>query len=243
MNFYTALELLETARNKSAGKPIGRNTRLIWVDDHTIGLTLHDNIIVYYHDDMSITLDSCGWQTVTTKDRLNNFTPFSIYQRSRQWYVQADDKEFLFKDGMKLYQTACGWATENAMTENEYNETKQLEKKIDKFADKFADTLPVNLPSGGDCWYCVMGNENGETMGDLSGDHDHLMSHIEEEYFVPALLMNAVREAGWTDFGIQMSGIFNYTNPDVNKWRRTQAKRALKNYMITRLIQKRKVVA
>ena len=34
----------------------------------------------------------------------------------------------------------------------------------------------------------------GKALGDALNDTDHLLSHIEEDYFVPSLLWNALRE-------------------------------------------------
>jgi hypothetical protein len=51
-----------------------------------------------------------------------------------------------------------------------------------------------------------MRDQNGNTLGDQ--DPDHLLQHIEEDYFVPSLLVNALKERGvnehaigaWLDF-------------------------------------------
>jgi hypothetical protein len=70
------------------------------------------------------------------------------------------------------------------------------------------DVLP--LPSGGDCWYCVMTVLHpesqphrpiltDETLGDrigYSNPDNHLMSHLQEQYIVPSLLVSALREYG-----------------------------------------------
>ena len=54
-----------------------------------------------------ITLSSCGWETVTTKSRLNAvldvfFTGFGIWQNDFTWYIgQGGDKDEFF-DGYKI---------------------------------------------------------------------------------------------------------------------------------------------
>lgn len=46
----------------------------------SIALKLHDTDVVTYHPDGSITLDTGGWFTVTTKDRMNNAIPHGTWE-------------------------------------------------------------------------------------------------------------------------------------------------------------------
>lgn len=59
--------------------------------------TLHDNMIASYADNRLL-ITSSGWETVTTKARLNAILnafnlPFSIVQRDYQWYLKNNDTE------------------------------------------------------------------------------------------------------------------------------------------------------
>ena len=79
-----------------------------------ITVKYHGNSIVNLYPDGTITLNSCGWHTSTTKERLNWFLPFGItlYQHNYRWIVQrwhwSDaygriiDEETLFADGMAV---------------------------------------------------------------------------------------------------------------------------------------------
>ena len=58
-----------------------------------------------------------------------------------------------------------------------------------------AGELPA--PSGGDCWCCSMKNEKGICLGDLSDNNQHLLDHMKERYYVPSLLVNAIKEKGY----------------------------------------------
>jgi hypothetical protein len=81
------------------------------------------------------------------------------------------------------------------------------------------------MPSGGDCWYCALSQDTGritptggglQPMGDnmptvhedgsttMQANHDHLLNHMEERYYVPSLAVNALRERGYKDVGIYM---------------------------------------
>jgi len=57
-------------------------------------MKLHGNAIAYLYNDVKRTLSitNCGWQTVTTKDRLNALKGVSIYQKNFVWYL--NDKEW-----------------------------------------------------------------------------------------------------------------------------------------------------
>lgn len=51
--------------------------------------------------------------------------------------------------------------------------------------------------TAGDCWYCLMRGEDGTTLGDSSASHEHLISHIEEDYRMASLAINALEECGY----------------------------------------------
>jgi hypothetical protein len=48
-------------------------------------------------------LRSGGWETVTTKERINRFANCRLYQRRHVWYIDArDGKPVEFADGMTI---------------------------------------------------------------------------------------------------------------------------------------------
>ena len=75
---------------------------------------LHDNLIAIITDIKTdswqrndIELSSCGWETVTTKSRLNAllaYTPWKIVQKNFEWFVHSSmtNKMMPFYDGIKL---------------------------------------------------------------------------------------------------------------------------------------------
>jgi len=108
MNWNKAQTLMESARDKSKGKPIANNTRLyetknsLMLDTGGIGgyeIRLHGNVIMKIFLDC-IEISDGGWRTLTTKTRLNQFLPsgFSVYQRDWQWYLKHGDNEYVFGD-------------------------------------------------------------------------------------------------------------------------------------------------
>lgn len=54
-------------------------------------LKLHGNAIAYLYNDPKRTLSitSAGWQTATTKERLNAIPGVNIHQKNRQWYLNG----------------------------------------------------------------------------------------------------------------------------------------------------------
>lgn len=79
-------------------RPLLNNTRLVRVDADTIAVALHGTFVVTYHRSGRVTVDSGGWRTVTTKDRINRFAPVHVQQRRGEWYVG----DGAFRDGMQV---------------------------------------------------------------------------------------------------------------------------------------------
>ena len=69
------------------------------------GVQLHDTEIVRINTDGDITLDSGGWETLTTKERINQFLPNrTLYQKDYTWYIwnRKTDETIEFYDGMTI---------------------------------------------------------------------------------------------------------------------------------------------
>lgn len=79
----------------------------------SFGLLLHGHLILTWHHDGRVVLDSCGWRTVTTADRLNRAQRVCrVYQRKHQWYIAKlvrrrfdPDTEEVFFDGITYTDT------------------------------------------------------------------------------------------------------------------------------------------
>ena len=68
-------------------------------------VTLHGNLIATISNFGDIKLSSCGWQTVTTKSRLNAILDtflhgLSVYQKNFEWFIGGDD----FFDGYTIHR-------------------------------------------------------------------------------------------------------------------------------------------
>ncbi len=72
---------------------------------------LHSHkIATYDHKNQAVRLSSCGWQTVTTKSRLNAILDevkygCRVFQKQFEWFVSYQDQTESFMDGMILFDT------------------------------------------------------------------------------------------------------------------------------------------
>ena len=67
------------------------------------GIRLHNTYVVIYHESGRVELRSGGWETVTTKDRMNSFSPFRVGSNGGEWDVRGYPRSIdgaRFSDGM-----------------------------------------------------------------------------------------------------------------------------------------------
>lgn len=81
-------ELVVLLGNRQSRK-LGNNTYAERIDGDTIGIKLHSTYVVTLYRDGSVKLDSGGWHTTITKDRINAFLPypFALTQEKHAWYI------------------------------------------------------------------------------------------------------------------------------------------------------------
>ena len=91
----------------------GSNTTVI-TEDNISTVMLHGNhIATYYHDTKELTLFDGGWQSNTTKSRLNALcaefaTGFGVFQKNWEWFISdfSNDKKD-FADGITVNYSGC----------------------------------------------------------------------------------------------------------------------------------------
>lgn len=190
-------------------RPLCNNTRAIRLADNRIGIKLHDTIIIEYHKSGLMVLNSGGWKTATTKDRLNRFTPLHIYQDKGVWYVfdnhynNANDNNVPFSDGMKYNTKTNKFSNVKMSTPKKILRTnEQIKTYVNGYVEAFLNG-DVPAPSGKDCWYCSLF---------VSGNTEHLTEHMKESYYVPSLLARALEQYGSRYTQMQVRGIW-YGDP------------------------------
>lgn len=102
-SYIESYSTAEKALGNRRSRVIGNNTELIRKGDD-IAVELHGNEIIRFFSNGNVRLSSRGYETSTTKDRLNRYTPrgVSVRQRDYKWYLTRRGKEIPFEDGMTL---------------------------------------------------------------------------------------------------------------------------------------------
>lgn len=75
------------------------------INEYTV-VTYHQTDVVKFNEN-EIILDSGGWLTQTTKNRMNQTSwqfglEFSVYQRNKKWFVDYKGDTLDFYDGITL---------------------------------------------------------------------------------------------------------------------------------------------
>ena len=87
----------------------GSNTEVCYLPEtNCSSVYLHGhNIATYDHNTQGLKLSSCGYETVTTKSRLNAIlfelkTGCKVFQKNWNWFVSMYNQTETFTDGMIL---------------------------------------------------------------------------------------------------------------------------------------------
>ncbi len=185
----------EQANSKLIGRcsqrrKVANHTYLERRDGGNIAVKLHDTDVVTFWPDGAVILDSGGWRTVTTKDRMNSYSGRHIWTERGVWYVGGGydrGKAVVYADGITFYPDGRVEGA-GAPVANLSALKRRIKKYVDGFMAAF-DAGEVPPPSNGDCWGCLMRADNGTYP---MGGTDHVMSHMEESYYVPSLLARAI---------------------------------------------------
>jgi len=187
------------AKRLLAKRPIrklARNTYLR-AEGEDVVVKFWDTDIITIDKEGIYTLNTSGYRTLTTKDRLNEFGPARVSQEKGIWYI----RDAVFADGIKL--SADGKVLSGQGAED----FSKIMRKVDKLVSKYITGYIAHLmkekglsqDTGGDCLFCQMqdvAKKVKEPMG-----YDHYLMHFEEEYYVTSILMKGITESGYSDPG------------------------------------------
>lgn len=236
MNWWRA----QTTLGNRSSKKVGNNTYLHKISEDTFGVRLHATDVVQIHFDDTYTLNSGGWRTRTTKDRINSYSPARVWQRNSIWYVGDG---IIFEDGMKVDSTGNPIGEFQSTTKVEEKKRK-LDKMVKQYIDGFAKSVSgkgINDPSGGDCWGCYFGlgeyskvksQQVDKPIGPELMGLDHLVSHFEDKYYVPSLVFKAIMDRGYRVPEV----IWHSIQSDLKEGKTTQLKDVLRAYFRKRKI-------
>jgi len=85
---------------------IGRTSTTVATENGFTNVTYHSTVVVKFNHD-TIILNSGGWQTHTTKTRMNQASNqfdlgYSVFQKDYQWFVDYNNETIKFFDAMVL---------------------------------------------------------------------------------------------------------------------------------------------
>lgn len=192
-SFKECREYLDKGKNRknTINRPIANNTRVIQINDSTIGIKLHNTFIVKYFENDHldcinygdlIQFDTGGWKTVTTKDRMNRFAPIAIWSERHVWYMSGrfnwdwkkhnETPVYHYQDGVffRPNDKTFHIKKDGQLVElKPYSKTEEKAKRkqlkaIDQFIKVYVDKLmngKIGAPSAGDCFMC-QGESNSE---------------------------------------------------------------------------------
>jgi hypothetical protein len=207
----------QEALDKLKGRPRRKlqNNTYLETREHAIAIRLHATDVVTLHEDGTYTLDSGGWKSVTTKDRINAYTSVNLWQEKHVWYVGGREDRYLFVDGMRL--DAQWQPIDGVQPGGTAKRQRELSKLVTAYVKNFRTSVGehgIENPAPGDCLACYFAHTPGNTktgtynaddsFTDTTGKADplgvsHLLDHIDERWYVPSLLWNAIRERGYRD--------------------------------------------
>jgi hypothetical protein len=85
----TKVDSLRNVRGVKSAKKVGNNTFEVIYKDGCKAIRLHRTDVVTYRPDGACILNTDGWQTRTTKDRINKYANVRVVQDNHKWFVYA----------------------------------------------------------------------------------------------------------------------------------------------------------
>lgn len=228
-------------------RKLDNNTYAERRDGGAVAVRLHDTDVVTYNADGTVTFDTGGWFTMTTKERMNYFGPsgWVIGSDRGTWYFghgYQDKDRVRYFDGITV-NPDTGQIV-NPQDAPDFDRIDAERKRLRKLIKGYVSGLTAEVArkvltdTGGDCWFCSMRLTDGSTSE--WGGPDHLIGHLEEKYYMGSLIFNAYRARGYGDPSFVLS--MDYRNIDksgIKRVRENVAKYFRKNLLANNAIQER----
>lgn len=159
----------------------------------------HATDILFLYPDGSVRVYSGGWRTAKTQERVSEFGKIRIQSREGLWFIDKGEhrKTVLtpFYDGMLFDARGLVSLPLEETFDSVMKRKHALDRVVRRYITDFHKALKKQVedngemqkPDNGDCWYCSI-------FASADPDVSHLISHFTEDYFVPALLFNAMKE-------------------------------------------------
>lgn len=141
-----------------------------------------------------IILRTDRFYTKSTKKRINDHqNEVRIEQKNGLWYVHSrhGGETTPFFDGIEILDGSV--ISPRKLIDRAHIKFKKYQKLIKDYCDEIKTLDGFPEPHGGDCWLCMINNYK---------DANHLIGHLNEKYIHGTLLINALKDNGYTDFAI-----------------------------------------
>ena len=93
MTHREALKLVHGSTNRMQRK-VANNTYARIEQNGDVVFRLHSTDIVTIHPDNTATIQTGGWHSHTTKERINRYSPVRVYQKNWEWFL-SDGRQFM----------------------------------------------------------------------------------------------------------------------------------------------------
>jgi hypothetical protein len=87
MTHAEATKMVLGKTNRSQRK-VGNNTYAYIEHDASVAIELHGTKVVVFYPNGLVKLSSGGYRTSTTKKRINQYSPVSVYQKNFEWFLR-----------------------------------------------------------------------------------------------------------------------------------------------------------
>lgn len=177
-------------------KFVARNTLAIDWENGNKTIRLHNTDVVTFKPSGEIVLDSGGWNTPTTRDRINLYLPATWYIQTIKgdMFVTTPAGTFSHVDGATFWKN--GKPRKPTLHKN-----KEKQKKIDtKLIDQYCVNLILafeNDPSG-DPWVAP-DSKTGKYA------EQYVRGWLEEKYHFQSLIVAALRYGGFSDMSVSLA--------------------------------------
>jgi hypothetical protein len=257
LDYAHCLEIVKSQKARGyETKKIANNTYLRLESDGNLRVKYHNTDIITVYPDNSCKVTIDGWNTVSTRSRLNDLLPgHGFYTRKGTLYY----KDTVFFEGMTISSDGQILNLDSEM--NNADEILAKEKKLAKLVTKyvngyaaeymkkvqaielrprdengyemnFNERVGKSISSAGDCFLCKFGPIKSSDLG-------HVYSHLEEQYYVSIFLYRAVEFLGFPSPRLIVSVMYREAYEGKTAWLKRELRsffRKNKNQLLNHVV-------
>lgn len=176
--------------NKRKSRKLANHTYLVQTSADEIVVRYHATDIITFRYGKSTILNTGGYFTYTTKDRMNRFSPAGIYSDRGIWYINGGSNRYVYSDNViEVTHDGIPLGIEPD-TGLEKKRKARFDRLVSKYINGYCDYWKGkeinNDTTAGDCFLCRLPAYQGS----------HVLSHMHEQYYVGFLTLRALERCG-----------------------------------------------